>query len=186
MDVPLPDHLVSAMLFGKLPSHGDFVWRGLEAEAKDVLDAWLSEEMVAARAAFAGEFESLYDRAPAWRFAVEDEGGWIAGALAPSADSAGRRFPILVARVAERAEEAARLAATCEAAVYEGFAQRWGADQLHGRLAAMAVEPGDESEPRSGSGWWTLGNSDFPENSLPGDRPQGLIAAMLGKASGEA
>lgn len=184
MDVPLPHHLVSAMLFGKLPAHGDFVWRGLEAEAKDVLDSWLSEEMTAARAEFVQDFESRYDRAPPWRFAVEDEAGWIAGALAPSADAAGRRFPILVARVAEAPEAAKELAATCEAAIFEGFAQRWSADQLYGRLANLSPLAAENQAPKPDSGWWTPGQGEFAEAHLAGDRPQGLIAAMLGKPAG--
>ena len=176
MDVPLPDNAMTAMLFGKLPAHGDFVARGLEPDARDALDDWLSGEMAAARATFEAEFERRYDSAMPWRFAVEDEAGWIAGALAASADSAGRRFPMLVASVAPTPAAVSNLAAACEQAIGEAFRSGWTADQLHAHLLALAVEEGDE-QPESG--WWSADAGDEGPPRMAGDRPRGLIAAML-------
>jgi len=82
-----------ARIFGKLPAHGDFVARGIGAAEREALDAWLSGEMLAARAALGGDFEERYDRAPPWRFAGPDG----AGVLVASVDGVGRRFPLYLA-----------------------------------------------------------------------------------------
>ena len=88
------------ILFGKLPSHGDFVARGLAAPAQAAWDGWLSEGVAAARQALGERFDEAYEAAPPWRF-VGGPGafgdGWRAGAFAASVDAVGRRFPILIA-----------------------------------------------------------------------------------------
>ena len=166
---------MSAMLFGKLPAHGDFVARGLDPDSRDALDIWLSAEMAGARATFPSDFEQRYDHAPPWRFAVEDEAGWVCGTIAPSADQAGRRFPLLVARVADAADAVPGLAAACEQALAETFAGGWNADRLQERLLTLGAEA-EEVPPRQG--WWTVhGAAEAPR--LAGDRPEGLLAAML-------
>ena len=70
-----------AFLFGKMPSHGDFVARGLAAEERDSLDAWLSAELADARAALGERFEERFDSAPPWRFAWPAD-GWTAPEIA--------------------------------------------------------------------------------------------------------
>lgn len=167
-----------AFLFGKLPSHGDFVARGLSADERDSLDQWLSTELAEARAALADSFEDRFDSAPPWRFAWDGE-EWTAGACASSVDSVGRRFPLLVARTGLGTMSVEPAAEACEQAIYDAFEQGWTADELAAAVAAL--EPTADSEGMPVAGWWTLGSEEFEPHTLAGIRPAGLIAAMLGK-----
>ena len=80
---------VTAWLFGKLPSHGDFVTRGLSPAERDQLDRWLSDEMEQARDMLGEQFAARFDETPPVLFAHPCEAGWEGGALCPSIDSAG-------------------------------------------------------------------------------------------------
>lgn len=172
MDVPLPNPAVTAWLFGKLPAHGDFVARGLDPCERETLDQWLTAELAAVRDG--DGFQYRYDAAPPWRFVAEDVSGWRGGAIAPSIDAAGRRFPILVSASAGNDAAAAGVAEACEELVYAALGERLDADATHARLCALRA---GVSEPRQG--WWTLGNADFAAAELAGRRPAGLLAAML-------
>jgi type VI secretion system protein ImpM len=174
VDVPLPDRAVSAMLFGKLPAHGDFVARGLDGDARVSLDAWLAAEMASARSELGDDFESRYDRCRPWLFALEDELGWMAGSIVASADSVGRRFPLVAGRVAGSAQEATGTACACEDAVRNAIELGWSADQLFSSLATLV---GGEGEIPAESGWWPAGGD--PIAIFEGDQPVGLVAAMI-------
>lgn len=175
------------MLFGKLPAHGDFVSRGIGGAERDGLDDWLSTELARARDVLRDSFEENFDMAPPWRFAWRENEGesWTAGAMAPSMDSVGRRFPIMVARRAIDQESAAGAAEACEDAIYEALSGGWDADRLVEGVAAIAPQPGEEAVERDG--WWTLGSGDlFAETRLGAKRPTGLILKMLTTSEAEA
>jgi type VI secretion system ImpM family protein len=162
---------MSAVLFGKLPAHGDFVVRGLEADARAVLDDWLSASLVDAREALGTAFEDRYDRAPPWRFL-----GSRAGALAPSQDAAGRRYPVLL--FVGGTEPV--LAEACELLLYDAIAQSWTADRL--LEAAASLDAGGNAPPEAPR-WWTAGGEGFAPVVIDGERPASLLAAMLGDAA---
>ena len=89
-------------LFGKLPAHGDFVRRALPRSFVAPWDAWLSEGMAAARAAFGEGWDDAWDHAPAWRFRLAPGAcgpDAAVGVMLPSADMVGRRFPLTLAAV---------------------------------------------------------------------------------------
>lgn len=157
-----------ARLFGKLPAHGDFVARGLGVAERDALDAWLSREMLAARAALGADFEDLYDRVPPWRFAGPDG----AGVLVASVDGVGRRFPLYLA-LAGASENAA---GQVEDLVYRAFGENWDSDALAAEIGRIAFSV--ETAPSSAR-WWTLGGEGFAPAEMHGDRPEGLLANML-------
>ena len=160
---------MSVQLFGKLPAHGDFVARGLSAEARDALDMWLSEGLAASRDALGPDFDDLYDRAPPWRFVLPEDG--VAGVLVPSMDRAGRRYPLWLA-----VEGADDVAEQVEALLYSGFAQGWNAD----RLVAEAGGFAPAAAPHAGEArWWTLGGEGFAPAQLSGARPPALFQVML-------
>lgn len=159
---------LTAWLFGKLPSHGDFIARGLSPDLRERIDLWLSDEMAKARADYGEAFEERYDAAPPWRFVDGNEGGVICASI----DSAGRRFPILAGlKVAGEAQVSAAAAAS-EAAIFRAFEDGSNADGLAALLAESEVEVGD---PPFQAGWWVDGGGDF----LPGRWPDGLISRML-------
>lgn len=171
------------LLFGKMPSHGDFVSRGVDGCLRSALDEWLSSEMAAARTAFGDDFEDRFDSAPPWRFAWQDE-GWTAGAIASSIDSAGRRFPLLVGRRSLAPDLVGATAEACEQAIYDAFGNGWSADELADAAAAGAPAIDDAEAPREG--WWTLGGEEFPARSLPGRTPLGLLTTALDRPTKEA
>jgi type VI secretion system protein ImpM len=173
VDVPLSDDVVSGIVIGKLPFHGDFVARGLSGGERHKIDQWLTASMAAARDQFGSGFDEIFDRTPPWRFAWRDD-QWTAGALAPSIDSTGRKFPLLVAlcNLAEgQVKAAARL---CEDAASEAIALGWGADQLLEAIAAATITP-DESP--AVEGWW---NEDLGgAGGLQGRVPPSIMSHML-------
>jgi len=172
------------ILFGKLPTHGDFVQRGLDLTACDAWDRWASEGLEAARAALGEGFEDAHDHTPPWRF-IDPPGrfgrDWRAGALAPSIDAAGRRFMIMLAADGLSSDQAGgggeAIAEEMEALIYQAFESGWDADATieaaHGPVASLGVE-GAPPRPR----WWTLGGPGHDPATLPGG-PDGLFAEMI-------
>ena len=175
MDIPLPGYVMIAMLFGKLPAHGDFVSRGIAPDVRDTWDVELSTSLAAAR----GEsFDAHYSAAPPWRFIRPEGEGWLAGAIALSMDSAGRRFPIVGGVYIDTQSAAQSIAAQCEDALFSALGEGWNADALNSALSAIANT--DTSDIDAGSGlWWVDGGVDVGIAPLSGPLPPTLILAML-------
>jgi type VI secretion system ImpM family protein len=162
------------VLFGKLPSHGDFISRGLDLTACDAWDRWASEGLQAAREALGERFDDAHDRAPPWRF-IDGPGrfgvDWRAGALAPSIDAAGRRFMIMLAADGLSSDQAGgggeAIAEEMEGLIYQAFESGWDADAAieaaRGPLGRIGMA-GPPTRPR----WWTLGGFDHPPATLGG------------------
>lgn len=194
MVVPLPERAVSGtMLFGKLPTHGDFVARGVGAGEREALDDWLSGSMADARTAYGDGFDALYDCAPPWHFATSSDDGWQAGVVVASIDAAGRRYPLLLA--ASGTEDSCRIsvAAQCAALVYGAFEQGWNADALADALATRVrtATSADTSDCSGGSTladgqWWMEGDDGLVPVEMHGARPPGLIRGMLTSAGDQA
>lgn len=162
-------------MFGKLPSLGDFVARGLDFQLRDAIDHWLSAQMQDARDQFGDRFEELYDAAPAWCFVDCDPAGqWSGGALCASVDAAGRRFPVILAAPANDAAEAGRISGGCLETLYTAFGQGWDADQLHG----AGIVPTDLGWQPSGPAWALIGE-DGAAAELPGRFPHGVVKRMM-------
>ena len=90
----------SAACFGKLPTHGDFVRYHASGRAMQGFDAWVQQGLVRVREHAAhGEGDG-----GAICFFVDLPGAphALAGALRPSRDRVGRRYPFLVAVEAEK------------------------------------------------------------------------------------
>lgn len=151
-----------AALFGKLPAHGDFVARGFRHDQQARIDAWLATALADARAAFGAEFVERFDAALPWCC----DGDGIAGALAASQDSLGRRFPILLLIADAQAPR-------CEALLYTAIGERWDADRL-------LREAGDAAplDLATIARWWCDGAA---RGSRDGPCPPDLLVAMLGQ-----
>ena len=84
-------------LYGKLPSHGDFLRRRVSDAFVDVWDEWLQQSVVASRLALGQDWLDVYLTSPVWRFACDagvcGSRGY-AGLMAPSVDRVGRYFPL--------------------------------------------------------------------------------------------
>ena len=157
----MPAALEPAACFGKTPRHGDFV-RHRVGPALRAFDEW------AGRAVYEGRrrpgFDAAYDAAvgDAVRFvyAPPRRGGAAApaplvGALCPSRDRSGRRYPFIVAAEAPGLDSAAEAAGRLEpfldaAAALAADAAAGGLDHytLVERVAAVDAAP---PAPRSGA-----------------------------------
>lgn len=177
----MPNSAVNmAILFGKLPTHGDFVSRGLSHEGQNFWDEAISISLSLSRLRFGESFEALYGQAAPWRCLVRDAHYWLAGALAPSMDRAGRLFPILAARRLETHEAGSAVAAACEDLLFEALSESWTVDDLYSGVCAIGESY--ISEPREiDNGWW-LDGYELLGKSLPtldGLLPQSLLSEML-------
>jgi type VI secretion system protein ImpM len=88
---------VEVGLFGKLPSHGDFLRRRVSDAFVDAWDSWLRECLPASRTALGERWLDLYLTSPAWRFvcAAGTCGPLpVIGVMVPSVDRVGRYFPL--------------------------------------------------------------------------------------------
>lgn len=168
---------MTALLFGKLPAHGDFVARGLSAAEQADWDARLSAAMQAARDGAGDAFEDRFAAAPPWRCVLADGSGWLAGALAPSIDRAGRIFPILLARRVAGRADAPGFAAACEELLFAALPGGWSADDLLSRAAAAEAASATDGP----DGWWLDGAELLPDPPapLPGPFPPDLISRMI-------
>jgi type VI secretion system protein ImpM len=87
-------------VYGKLPTHGDFIQRNLPSAFVRQWDVWLQHFVAGAKEKMGGEWLDIYLTSPIWRFVlshgVVDEGRW-AGILMPSVDQVGRYFPFTIA-----------------------------------------------------------------------------------------
>jgi type VI secretion system protein ImpM len=87
--------------FGKMPALGDFASRRLPDAWIAAWDAWLGEELAAAREQLGDDaWQALYMVAPVRRFwlapGLLTGDAWL-GVLMPSVDSVGRQFPFTLA-----------------------------------------------------------------------------------------
>ncbi|MDP3908203.1 type VI secretion system-associated protein TagF [Novosphingobium sp.] len=170
---------MTALLFGKLPAHGDFVARGLTEAQQHYWDTRLSSAMQVAQGAYGDEFADRFSAAPPWRCVVADGGdNWLAGALAPSIDRAGRIFPILLARRTANRVEAAGYAAACEELLFAALPGQWSADELLRQASAVTPAGADECGP---DGWWLDGAELLPDPPAPlsAPFPPNLISSMI-------
>ncbi|WP_299132489.1 type VI secretion system-associated protein TagF [uncultured Amaricoccus sp.] len=106
--------------FGKLPSTGDFVTRGLPAAFVRFWDGWVSRHLVA-----------RLDRA--LRFFLGSPGP-LTGVVLPSTDRAGRRYPLTLAARADTPAAPAWYA-MLEAIAAAALAECLTPDALEARLA---------------------------------------------------
>lgn len=91
---------VEVGLYGKLPSHGDFLRRRLPQDFVSRWDEWLQEAVAASRRVLGDRWLDAYLTGPVWRFALSAGvcgSQPIAGVLAPSVDRVGRYFPLTLA-----------------------------------------------------------------------------------------
>lgn len=179
-----------AIVFGKLPAHGDFVGRGLQETERQNLDRGLTTGLARARDLLGEDFEAAHQSAPPWRFILgpgELGQDWSAGALAPSVDSAGRRFLLLVgAGDLPRRAATPSLSGAMEDLIYDAFAGAWRADELAAAIEILGAEAPDdeavhdapEQAPGDAPGWWTEGGPAHAPKSFHGAL-EDLIPVML-------
>lgn len=87
-------------LYGKLPAHGDFIYRNLPTSFIQAWDSWLQGCVACSQEQLGEDWLDIYLTSPIWRFAfsdgVIDERVWV-GIVLPSVDRVGRYFPFSIA-----------------------------------------------------------------------------------------
>jgi len=85
-------------LFGKLPSHPDFVRLNAGSPLARVLDTWMQEGLSAMRVQVGTAWEAAFDRANPVFFAFRSKNPSeaLVGICRPGRDRGGRRYPFLV------------------------------------------------------------------------------------------
>ena len=85
-------------LFGKLPSHPDFVRLNAGSPLARVLDTWMQEGLSAMRSQLGNGWESAFDQAAPFFFAFrsKDPSEALVGICRPGRDQSGRRYPFLI------------------------------------------------------------------------------------------
>ncbi|HMK85278.1 MAG TPA: type VI secretion system-associated protein TagF [Steroidobacteraceae bacterium] len=84
-------------LYGKLPTHGDFLRRRVADDFLAAWDPWLQQCIASSRAVLGERWLSIYLTSPVWRFALGPNvcgAAPAAGLLVPSVDRVGRYFPL--------------------------------------------------------------------------------------------
>ena len=112
-------------LYGKLPSHGDFLRRRVSDAFVSAWDAWLQDCMTASRSAMGDRWLDVYLTSPVWRFSAEKGACGTApviGVMAPSVDRVGRYFPLTI--VAELPPSVGSIAAIRAAGSFFDTAER--------------------------------------------------------------
>ena len=88
-------------VYGKLPSHGDFISRDLSQVFVHQWDAWLQSGLEASKKTLQEHWNDVFLTSPIWRFVlapgVIGDTCWL-GCISPSSDSVGRTFPVTFAR----------------------------------------------------------------------------------------
>ena len=140
-------------MFGKLPSHGDFLRRRASDAFVDAWDAWLRECLAASREALGERWLDVYLTSPAWRFVCAAGAcgpAPVIGLMVPSVDRVGRYFPLTL--VAELPDDVNPIAAATASAAFFDRAERLIIETLatddidFERFDEQVVELGDALE----------------------------------------
>ncbi len=85
--------------YGKLPTHGDFVSRGLPKSFIDPWDTWLQEAVISSREKLGDNWLNCYLTGPIYRFVLSPgvcgQNSWL-GIMMPSVDKIGRYYPMTI------------------------------------------------------------------------------------------
>ncbi|MFK3798482.1 type VI secretion system-associated protein TagF [Pseudomonas sp. NPDC088444] len=104
--------------YGKLPSRGDFVSRGLPQSFIQPWDAWLAAGLHVSQQQLGEDWLDAYLVSPLWRFALAAGvcgPDAVVGVLMPSIDRVGRYFPLTVAQTLEAGQSLAGLVSAPDA-----------------------------------------------------------------------
>jgi type VI secretion system ImpM family protein len=155
-------------IFGKMPTTGDFVWRGLPDAFRKHWDFWLTRHIAPLRRAGA-----VFPPG-GLRFSLPSGGRLAAGVIVLSHDTAGRHFPLSLLLIADGDLTQEQIDQWCDAALALGRGTL-SPDELWISLDALpAPTPG---EPATGPmQLWTPGG---PPSVTDPTHPDGVLRALL-------
>ncbi|MDH5529012.1 MAG: type VI secretion system-associated protein TagF [Paracoccaceae bacterium] len=154
----------SAGFFGKLPSTGDFVTRGLPDAFRNHWDRWISRYLAPRlKGTAVWPPEGL-------RFRLASGGRVAAGLILPGMDSAGRQFPLSLVLIAEALPDPGALDQWCDAALARSVAALNGdadPDELWDSINQIAPPSGDATGLASFLLWRKGGTAEPTEPTEP-------------------
>jgi type VI secretion system protein ImpM len=160
-------------LYGKLPSHGDFLHRGIRDAFVNRWDAWLQEGIAQSRLDLGERWVDIFLTSPVWRFVLSrdviDGAAW-AGVMLPSVDRVSRCFPFTIVTELAPEEQPFEVSVTRNGWFdwAETFARRLLEEQIVDLNAVQAQLTG--SEPLLDHR--RLGPSPALQAELPTGRPE--------------
>jgi type VI secretion system ImpM family protein len=160
-------------IYGKLPSYGDFVRRGLPQSFVQPWDAWLQVCLGELRETFGPDLAPLWSHAPAWRFRLPAGvcgDATVTGVMLTSEDSVGRLFPLTLAAVVAP-DESPPDEAWYSALERAGLAGRDQGDTVDALLATLPPASAGQGLASIGvvpdPGWWTASGRRWRLEALP-------------------
>jgi len=173
-----PDSQIVSCCYGKIPTLGDFINRGMPNRMVELWDEWLQESMSASREQLGEDWLDCYLESPVWYFALGagciDQRTWL-GVLIPSVDRVGRYFPFSILRplgttpplVAMRTGRA--WYSDAEQLALDSLSDEFSSADLEPRLGRLPDPPGEEIEEGASSN--DLGGNGPGRVYLLGDAP---------------
>ncbi|MBL9051851.1 MAG: type VI secretion system-associated protein TagF [Tabrizicola sp.] len=160
-----------AGFFGKLPSTGDFVWRGLPDAFRRNWDAWLTRHVAPLQ-------RDGHGLPPdGLRFRLPSGGRLVAGIILPSHDLAGRHYPLSLLLIADGDLEPSQIDPWCDAALAL-HPEALSADTLWHALDGLA-----SSTPTGpAAGPMQLWTADQPPVAADPDAPEAALLQIVGQA----
>lgn len=175
---------VTVGYFGKVPTQGDFVSRGLPGSAVTAIDDWLGSSIRESQKTIGREWLDTFLVAPVWRMVLgpgvvgPDP---IAGVMMPSVDRVGRYFPLIVAvNLSGMRPSLNELAVSSEffdhieALALSTLDPDFSLAQLDEKASSLGASTNYMSESNGDSGegvawWWTAKTQDeiFETQGLP-------------------
>lgn len=171
----MPAGQTFAGFFGKLPSTGDFVARGLPDGFRRSWDAWVTRHIA-----------PLQRDGATWptgglRFRLVSGGRIAAGVILPGADGAGRTFPLSLILIGPTLSGAGDLDPWCDAAV-RAAREHALPDALWQALDALPQPDG--TGPAAGPALILWAKGQGPRAADPDDPSGPLVALTAGVSSG--
>jgi type VI secretion system protein ImpM len=139
-----------AGFFGKLPTTGDFVWRGLPDAFRRAWDVWLTRHIAPLQRRGVSFPEG------GLRFRVPSGGRSAAGMILPSRDSADRLYPLALLLIADGSLSPEAIDHWCDGALLLD-PLRLGPDPLWHALDALPA-PQPEGPATGPALFWALGH----------------------------
>jgi type VI secretion system protein ImpM len=182
-----PVRPVAMGFFGKIPARGDFVRGGLPRAFVEPWDSWLQHVLSDSRERLGARWLPAWMEAPIWHFVLpagQCGSAPVLGVWMPSIDSAGRHFPLTLARVGALPQRPGEWLAAAEAVGLATLQLDLGPEEMALRLESPGPVP-DNGEPEMPGDdiayWWTEGSPFVPRARLAlAGLPDGAIfAAML-------
>lgn len=147
--LPEADQTIASCCYGKIPTRGDFIHRGLSQRQIEAWDEWLQGCMTESRHKLAEHWLDYYLEAPVWYFALGrgnmDQQSWV-GVLIPSVDRVGRYFPFSIMRPfyggtpLDAMRRARDWFSAAESLALDSLEENFDAEGLESRLQALPPE----------------------------------------------